>query len=157
VLPATLECHATEHSGLAGARGRASRGLIGAGGVPQAAEHVDAAHLQLGRLRVLVLVDHVLVEGFRHQPLGLGIHVRRHERREVQTGVSVEHELVVDYLVGHLGHHRPVRQAVLGDALDFAGEERIDREPLSVWPVAVDLGVQWHRESPFGRIYARRG
>jgi hypothetical protein len=58
--------------------------------------------------------------------------VRRHERSEIQTGVAVEHQLVVYYLIGHLGTHGSVRHAVLGDALDFAGEERIDREPLSV-------------------------
>jgi hypothetical protein len=38
----------------------------------------------------------------------------------------------VYYLIGHLGTHGSVRHAVLGDALDFAGEERIDREPLSL-------------------------
>src|SRR5215203_1178206 len=157
LLPATLEGHPTEHGRLAGARGRAPRSLVGTRGVPKAAQHVDAAHLKLGRLGVFVLVDHVLVEGLGHQPLGLGLHVRGHKRREVQAGVAVEHELIMDYLVGHVRHHRPVRKAVLGDALDFAGEERIDREPLLVGAVAIYLRVQCHRSAPFGRIYFRGG
>src|SRR5215213_8909123 len=70
LLPAAFEGQSPEHGGFAGARGRASGRGIGVGGVPQAAEHVDAAHLQLGRLWVLVLVDHVLVEALGHQLLG---------------------------------------------------------------------------------------
>jgi hypothetical protein len=41
--------------------------LAGIGRVPQVGQHVDAAHFELGRLRVLVLVDHVLVERLGHQ------------------------------------------------------------------------------------------
>src|SRR5215211_5160743 len=149
LLPAALEGQSSEHGCLAGTRGRASRGRIGVGRVPKAAEHVDAAHLKLGRLRVLVLVDHVLVEAFGHQLLGLRLHVRCYERREVQTSVAVEHELIVDDLVGHVGRHRPVRQAVLGNGRALAVVEGIHRELLTIWPLARDLRVQWHRSSPF--------
>src|SRR5215213_3751837 len=73
-----------------------------------------------------------------------GSHPRRHECREVQAGVAIEHELVVDDLVGHLGRHRLVGHAVLGDggALSVGSEERADREILCVEPLAIYLGVQ---------------
>src|SRR5215212_4059365 len=76
----------------------------------------------------------------KHSAISLRLHPCGHERREVQAGVAVEHELVVDDLVGHIGHHRPVRHAVLGDlrALTFTGVERIDREILTVTLRALD-------------------
>jgi len=60
-------------------------------------------------LRVLVLVDHVLVEALGHQLLRLRLHPGRHEGGDVQPGVPVEHQLVVDDLVRDIG-----RQLVLG-------------------------------------------
>ena len=50
--------------------------------------------------RVLVLVDHVLVERLGHQLLGLGVHPGGDERGEVQPRAAVEHQLVVDEPVG---------------------------------------------------------
>jgi hypothetical protein len=67
--------------------------------VPEVGENVDATRLERRRLRVLVLVDHVLVQALGHQLLGLRLHPCRHERRHVQPGVAVEHQLVVDDLV----------------------------------------------------------
>src|SRR5215218_11374492 len=41
----------------------------------------------------------ILVEALGDQPISLRLHPCGHERREVQAGVAVEHELVVDDLV----------------------------------------------------------
>ena len=70
------------------------------GRVPEVAEDVDAAHLELGRLRVLVLVDHVLVEAVTHQLSRLRLHPGRHEGGQVEAGVAVQHQLIGDHLVG---------------------------------------------------------
>ena len=75
----------------------------------------DAARLELGGLRVLVLVDHVLVEALGHQPLGLRLHPRGDERREVQPRVAVEHQLVVDDLVRDVRGHLAARAARGGE------------------------------------------
>src|SRR5262249_28070810 len=82
------------------------------------------------RLRVLVLVDHVLVERLGDQPGGLRLHPRGDERRHVQPGVAVERELVVDDLVRRVGVHGRVRHAVPRDAVELAETRalRADRE-----------------------------
>ena len=83
--------------------------------VPQVAEHPHAAGLDLRGLRVLVLVDHVLVDGGGVEPVGLLVHPRGDERGQVEAGVPVEHHLVQDDLVGRLGQHRLVGEAVPRD------------------------------------------
>ena len=93
---------------------------FGSGAMPEVADHVDAAHLHEGRLRILVLVDHVLVERLRHELLGIGVHARGHERRQVEARVAVQHELVVDDLVGDLGGH-----------LVRPGSSRLGTRPIS--------------------------
>ena len=70
--------------------------------MPELGEDVDAARLDLGGLRVLVLVDHVLVGRLRHQPVRLTRHPGRHERREVQPRAAVEQQLAGDHLIGGL-------------------------------------------------------
>ena len=65
-----------------------------------------------GGRTVFVLVDHVLVEGFAVELVGLLVHEGAHERGEVESGVAVEHRFVVDQLVGGLGQHLLVAQAV---------------------------------------------
>ena len=119
--PAALEGQPAEHRGLARAGRRAAdRGPV-VRAAPQAREHRHAAALQLGRLGVLVLVDHVLVQALRHERAGGGLHPGRHERREVQPGVAVEHQLVVDDLVGGVGRHLFPRKLQPRDLVQLAG------------------------------------
>src|SRR5207247_107613 len=127
LLPPALEREPAEHGRLTGAGRRAAGGLARVGRVPEVAEDRHAARLELGRLRVLVLVDHVLVEALGHQLLGLRLHPRRDERGHVQPRVAVEHQLVVDDLVRDVGRHLARRQLVPWDR-PFATEERVDRE-----------------------------
>jgi hypothetical protein len=100
LLPEPLQRQAAQHRGLAGAGREAACGGGRGGGVPEVAEDADAPHFELGRLRVLVLVDHVLVEAGTHQLSRLGLHPCRHERGQVETGVAVQHQLIGDHLVG---------------------------------------------------------
>ena len=124
LLPQALEREPAQHRGLAGAGGRAAGGLVGIRGVPQLAEDVHAAHLELGRLRVLVLVDHVLVEALGHQHLGLRLHPGGHERGQVEPRVAVEHQLVVHRAGRRRRERAPRGQMVAGDAVAFEGEDR---------------------------------
>ena len=130
LLPAPLEREPAEHRRLARAGRRAAGRLVGIGRVPQPAEDVHAAHLELGGLRVLVLVDHVLVEALGHQLLGLRLHPGGHERGQVQAGVAVEHQLVVDDLVGDVGRELALGQPVPRDPVALEREERGDGQIL---------------------------
>ena len=123
LLPAALEREAAEHRRFARARRRATGRLFGIGRVPEATENVDAAHLERGRLRVLVLVDHVLVQALGHQLLGLRLHPGGDEGGEVHARVAVEHQLVVDDLVGDVGGYLTFTQLVSGDP-PLEGEDR---------------------------------
>ncbi len=128
LLPAPLEGQAAEHRRLARAGRRAPGRLVGVRRVPEAAEDVHAAHLEVGCLRVLVLVDHVLVEALGHELLGLRLHPRGDERGQVQARVAVEHQLVVDDLVGDVAGHLALGQLVPGDPIGLAREERFHGE-----------------------------
>ena len=102
--------------------------VLRVGGVPEVGEHVHAPVLQVGRARVLVLVDHVLVERLGHQQPRLRLGPRRDERGQVEPRVAVEHQLVVDDLVGDVGVELAVRQPEPRDVHRQAGEDRVDRE-----------------------------
>jgi hypothetical protein len=68
-------------------------------------QHLDAAPLDLGRLGVLVLVDHVLVHRQVHELVDLVLLPGLAERGEVLSGVPVEEQLVGDGLEGILPAH----------------------------------------------------
>ena len=124
VSPSPLEREPAEHRRLARAGRRAAGRLGGAGRVPEAREDVHAAHLDLRGRRVLVLVDHVLVEALGHQLLGLRLHPGRDEGGHVEPRVAVEHQLVVDHLVGHVGRQLAWRELVARDRGRVEREER---------------------------------
>ena len=65
--PAPLQSQAAQHAGLARAGRGAAGGLLVVGRVPHVGQDAHAARLDLGRLGILVLVDHVLVGRLRHQ------------------------------------------------------------------------------------------
>ena len=74
-------------------------------------DHGHTAGLDCGGRRVLVLIDHVLVERLGHQLLGFRVHPRRDECRQIQPGTPVEHEFVVDEAVGRSGFHGVIGQS----------------------------------------------
>ena len=76
--------------------------------VPEVGDHVHAAPFQLGRLRVLVLVDHVLRRRTRPSAAPPPAPSRSSRRWPGSAGRAVEHQLVVDDLVGHPRRHPPV-------------------------------------------------
>jgi hypothetical protein len=78
---------------------------------------VHAAPLDLRGLRVLVPVDHVLVDGQRHQGESFRLLPRLAERGQVLPGVAVE-----DQLVRHHLERVPGQRLVLG--------EPVFRDPL---------------------------
>ena len=84
------------------------------GRVPQPTEHVHAATLELRRLRIFVLIDHVLVRCLRHQPGGVRRHPGRDERSQVQAGASVEQQLVRHHVVRHPRPGAVLRKLVAG-------------------------------------------
>ena len=131
LLPAPLEREPAEHRRLARARRRAAGRLVRFRRVPEAAENVHAAHLELRGLRILVLVDHVLVEALDHEPLRLRLHPGTDERGEVESRVPVEHELVVDDLVRAVRRHLLCGQLVARDRCRVERERRSRREVVS--------------------------
>jgi hypothetical protein len=96
---------------------------------PEIGEDVDASLLDRSRLRVLVLVDHVLVEGLGVELCRLRLHPCGHERRQVLPRVPVEQELVVDHLVGGVRLHLAVGDPPAGHGgLAVAREQRVDAD-----------------------------
>lgn len=69
----------------------------------QIGDDIDAAFLDGGGGRILVLVDHVLVERLGHELFGLWIHPGGDERGQIQSRAAVEHQFVVDVAVGGVG------------------------------------------------------
>ena len=61
--------------------------------------------LDLCGLGVLVFVDHVLRGTFGHEKLSFRFHPGRHERRQIQSGVAIEHQLVMNDLERCPGRH----------------------------------------------------
>ena len=123
MLPASLEGQPTEHGRFARPRRRAAHRLVRVRCIPEPAQDVDAAQLQLCGLRVLILVDHVLVEALGHESLGLRFHPRADERRQVEAGVPVQHQIVMNDLVGDVGWQLVGSKRFRGDAFGLNVKE----------------------------------
>jgi hypothetical protein len=92
---------------------------------------VHAAPLDLGALRVLVPVDHVLVDRQRHQGENLGFLPRLAERGQVLAGVAVEDQLVRHQLERVSGQGLVRGEPVFRDRLgQVASGEYAVRQPL---------------------------
>ena len=113
--PLPLQRERAQHDRLRGAL-RPRTGRL-AGGVEEVGEHADAALLDLGRLRVLGVVDEVAVEVLGDHPLRLGLHPGGHEGRQVARGNPVEDQVLVDQPHGVNGGHAVLRQLVIGRVL----------------------------------------
>ena len=110
--PLPLQRQRAEHDRLRRAL-RARAGRL-ARRVVEIGEHPDAALLDLGRLRVLGVVDVVAVQVLRDDALRLGLHPRRHERGQVAPRDAVEHQLLAQQPHRVDGRHADLRQLVVG-------------------------------------------
>jgi hypothetical protein len=99
--------------------------------VPEISQDRNTARLELRRLRVLVLVDHVLVETLRHQLTGLWLHPGGDERRQIEPRAAIEQQLVMNQLVGDVRRHgvvgerRPRRADAFAECRISQAEKRI--------------------------------
>ena len=94
LLPLPLQREGAEHDRLRGALGAAAGRL--AGGVVEVGEHADAALLDLGRDRILGVVDEVAVQVLGDDPLRLGLHPGGDEGGQVAPRVALQHQFLVD-------------------------------------------------------------
>jgi hypothetical protein len=117
---------------------------------PEVGEHSHAPGLDLGGLGVLVAVDHVAIGALIKQSVRRRLHPGRHECRQIQPGVAVEHQLVVDDLVGRLSRQpvrcKPVARNVV--ELPALGEVGTDAEELGIRILTRVFAVQWHIAAP---------
>ena len=88
LLPLPLQGERPEHDRLRGALGAGARRL--AGRDEEVGEHADAALLDLGRDRVLGVVDEVPVEVVGDDPLRLRLHPGGDEGRQVALRVALQ-------------------------------------------------------------------
>ncbi len=108
VAPSELHGQTGQVDGLGAPDRRRADRVMMLVGPEEAAQNVDAAVLQRHGLGVLVPVDGILVGRLGHQPARFVVHVRRHERGQIEGGIRIESELVVDELVRHPRLHRLV-------------------------------------------------
>ena len=134
LLPPPLQRQTAQHHRLGGPdRGGAdcAGGVVVAQilGMEKVGNHCHTARFDCGGGRVLVLVDHVLVERLGHQPLSFRVHPGGDEGRQIQPGTPVEHQFVVDEPVRRRGLHGLVGQAQRRDGVGGqpAGVGRGDR------------------------------
>ena len=116
LAPLPLQRQRAEHDRLRRAL-RARAGRL-PGRVEQVREHADAALLDLRRLRILGVVDEVAVQVLGDDPLRLGLHPRRHERRQVAHRDPVEHQLLLDQPHRVDRAHAVLGQRVVGRRLE---------------------------------------
>lgn len=57
-------------------------------------------HLNFRSNGVLIHVDIILVQWFLNQLVALRLHPRCYERRQIQTGIAIQHQLIVYHLGG---------------------------------------------------------
>jgi hypothetical protein len=111
--------------------------------VPQLGQDADAARFELGRLRVLILVDHVLAEALGHEHFRLRLHPGGHEGGQVEAGVAVQDQLVPHHLQRGGRQHAPARHRVPGHVV--AGLLHIDRVDVHIGLARlIDFPVQGH-------------
>ncbi len=102
--------------------------------MPEVGKDAPAIGFDRGGLRILVLVDHVLVERLGIQFGGVIVHRRADERREIEPRIAVEHRFVVDDLIRGLGKHAVGFERVLrcNRILARPREDRIDGYVIGV-------------------------
>src|SRR5258708_456764 len=73
--------------------------------MPQPGENIDTALLNFGGLRVLILINHILVERLRHQSFCFWLHPGGDEGGQVEPGIAIEDQFIMDQAISDIGCH----------------------------------------------------
>jgi len=119
LLPSLLHGQCSEHDCLRAshAAGSDGRAIVSGGRIEESTDHVDTTVLDFGGLGILFVVDEILGEGLGHELLSLLLHVGGDEGSEIQHGVAVEGEVVLDHAVGDISRHFLLGHLMLGQVL----------------------------------------
>ena len=112
LLPALQGCNTPQHTSLGRTHGTRTRAIRFFRRIPQLGKDIHTSTLDLRRLRVLGLVDHVLIHVLGHHFSSVIIHPCSHESRQVQTRITIQHGLVVHDLIGNFARHHTRRHLV---------------------------------------------
>ena len=117
LAPVPLQGETAEHDRLGRSLGPGARRL--AGRVEEIGEHPDAALLDLGRAGILGVVDEVAVQVRGDDLLGLRLHPRRHEGRQVPGRITLQCQVLGHQPQRVLGRNAGLRELparnLLGD------------------------------------------
>ena len=111
LTPLPLQRQRPEHDRLRGALRARTRRLPRR--MKQARQHPDAALLDLRRLRILRVIDEIAMQILGDDPLRLGLHPRRHKRRQIAHRDPVQHQLLTDQPHRVNRAHTVLRQLVI--------------------------------------------
>ena len=114
-LPFPLQREGAEHDRLGGALAAGAGRL--AGGVEEVGEHADAALLDLGRDRILGVIDEVAVVVLGDQPLGLRLHPGGDEGGQVAVRVALQLQFLFDQALRVERRHPLLRERPVGGVL----------------------------------------
>jgi hypothetical protein len=104
-----------EHAGLAGAGGGGAHRLVRIRGMPEIGNDLETAFLNLSGLGIFILINHIFFRTFLHQPPRLRLHPGAHKSGQVEPGIAIEHQVIVDQLITQIGAQALFRQAIAGD------------------------------------------
>ena len=104
--------HAAEHAGFAGAGSGGANGSLGIWRIPEPGQHAQTAILQLSGLGIFVFIDHVLVGALAHQMQRFWLHPGADKGRQIEHGVAIQHQVVVDELISQIGVQAVLRQLI---------------------------------------------
>lgn len=108
LLPQPLHGQSSEMDSLAGPSGCGSYRSLPFRNLPHVCNHRDASGMDCHHRRVFVCICQVLADVFQEELIRSRLHVRVHERSEIEVRASIKVEFVLDELV----HRRPVCSAV---------------------------------------------
>jgi hypothetical protein len=81
--------------------------------MPEVGQNPQATLFQISGLGILILVDEILFSTFLHQAAGLGLHPGANEGGQIEPGVAIEEQMVVDELIGPIPAHPVLWEGVL--------------------------------------------
>ena len=114
-LPSSLHGETPQMNGFTTSSGGGSDGSLALLHPPQVTDDADTPRMHVHHRGILVCIAHVLGQVLNHQLLGLFLHVGAHKGGQVEIGLSIQVELVLEHLVHAIGGGAILRDYVFAD------------------------------------------